>query len=90
MFNTYCPKEGDILIPTTVVETHNTFLMDPTSSSILSTRRKDTAIVLTTWLNVSPYKTGSESKLANALKNGLATAVSDGSYSEKRGIATAS
>ena len=90
MFKTYCPKEGDILIPTTVVETHNTFLMDPTSSSILSTELKDNAIASTTWLNVSPYKTGSESKLANALKNGLATAVSDGSYSEKRGIATAS
>ena len=84
------PLPGDTLFPTTVQVNHDTFIMDTPTELIVPLQAQGDNTTFTPWLKIAPYQTGSESKLANALKNGLAIAVSDGSYSELRGISTAS
>ena len=86
----YLPDSTATLLPTTVEFSHNAYIMDQPYEGFLKPPNKKTSKILTSWLNVAPYRQGSESKLANDIKKGRAIAVCDGSYSSNRGIATAS
>ena len=57
---------------------------------LLTPKVKEDNNSFVSWLNVDRYRAGSERKLADDIINGTALAVSDGSYSEEKGTATAS
>ena len=78
------------LIPTTIKCVHKHYVKDSSSEILIRKDCTQAPLIRTEWLNVEPYRTGSESKLAESLRTGTAVAVSDGSYSEELGIGTAS
>ena len=77
------------LLPTTVKKVHNYYIKDDPCNVIQSKLSPDES-QQTPWLNVEPCRTGSERHIASALQQGTAIAVSDGSYSEDKGVGTAS
>ena len=77
---TYKPTLIDVLIPTTIQTAYKSVIMSPpytarpTPNTTLTSTYQHTS-----WLNIDRTNTGSQSKLANALKTGHAIGVSDGS-----------
>ena len=81
------------LIPTTVRSYHKHYIMSSvhgieTNYQVPTASNSDSN--LTSWLNIDRMTKGSQSAIKNAIINETAIAVSDGSYSERKGIGTAS
>jgi hypothetical protein len=77
------------LIPTTIEKGHKSLIMSyPTSIADCTKDREKPH--QTPWLHISKLNSGSMMQLASDIRRGKAIAVSDGSYSELKGIGTAS
>ena len=80
------------MIPATIKYSHKSIIMDTnTQLNIVNEQKAEKDNTLSTlWLNVEKYQSGSVRKIAEAIENGTAIAVSDGSYVEDRGVGSAS
>ena len=82
------PKHA--IFPVTVQRIHKSYIMNEPSSVYLKFQDTNDKAIETWWLNIDKLKQSSEYRLAEAIRNNRAIAVSDGSYSEELGKGTAS
>ena len=79
------------LLPTTIKRVHKYYVMDqPMEVLAHQDHDKNQSKDRTEWLYIDPFISGSERRLAESITAGTAIAVSDGSYSEDKGVGTAS
>lgn len=79
-----------LIFPVTVNKMYKYLIMNDPSSVYIRYTDSEAQLLNTWWLNVDKLQQGSQYKLTEAIRQGRALAVSDGSYSEEEGRGTAS